>query len=384
MVKGHKAVKKVASPSCSSRKRKTDKGFITSKRKKASIEETKSESESKTLAEIKEFDESSAHKSDDVEDNEGESEEKNESYNGKDEDKRDKGDGEEDDPLSLLICARDISVEPYAYPCESKTKKILQNGERFHFKVTKNKSITAARLIILIKGHRLTNQQKLKRALVWFVHLMLLAKDPSKKIMHPYLTPTVREMEQRYMKIFNPYTNEVKDTSIDVFKAMLKGVTVLTSLEEVADKDEDLSGHNYVPSPARACDHAGSSRLKTEPNAFNDEDLLHLDSTLHSRHQLNLEELAFIVTDIAATDEKVKEEKKEETEEEKVTNEQDKKEEEEEEEEDDDDEEITTEEEAGNEEKIEEDSEKKSEEGEEKNEKAVDEVVDEQEVENIE
>ncbi|KAM3268776.1 hypothetical protein P3S67_030740 [Capsicum chacoense] len=35
----------------------------------------------------------------------------------------------------------------------------------------------------------------------------------------------------------------------------------------------DLGGHHYVPSPPRACDHAGSSGLKTSPDAFNDDDL---------------------------------------------------------------------------------------------------------------
>ncbi|KAM3232207.1 hypothetical protein P3L10_017566 [Capsicum annuum] len=60
--------------------------------------------------------------------------------------------------------------------------KVLQNGESFHFKVTKNKSITAAKLISLMKGNRMNNQQKLKCALIWFVHTMRLAKDPSEKV----------------------------------------------------------------------------------------------------------------------------------------------------------------------------------------------------------
>ncbi|KAF3651437.1 hypothetical protein FXO37_17999 [Capsicum annuum] len=204
-------------------------------------------------------------------------------------------------------------------------KKVLQNGKRFHFKVTKNKSITASRLVSLIRGNRLTNQQKMKCALVWFVHSMLLEKNPSKKvwiyaafpylrrytdksldtpfpipcllrwhtskcdsimegklfkykennskIVHPYLTPTVHEMEQRYIKTFKPYTDEVKDMSIDALKVKLKGMTVLTSLTEVADEDKDLGCNNYVPSPARVFDHAGSSEFKTTPDTSNDDDL---------------------------------------------------------------------------------------------------------------
>ncbi|KAM3234293.1 hypothetical protein P3L10_019653 [Capsicum annuum] len=98
-------------------------------------------------------------------------------------------------------------------------------------------------------------------------------KENSTKIVHPYLTPTVREMEQRYMKTFKPYTKKVKDTSIDALKAQLKGVTVLTSSTEATDEDEDLDGHHYVPSPPRACDHAVLSGLKTSPHASNDDDL---------------------------------------------------------------------------------------------------------------
>ncbi|KAM3358346.1 hypothetical protein P3S68_021277 [Capsicum galapagoense] len=165
-------------------------------------------------------------------------------------------------------------------------------------------------------------------------------------------------MEQRYMKTFKPYTEEVKDTFIDALKVQLKGVTILTSLPEVADEDEDLGGHHYVPSPPRVCDHAGSSGLKTLANASNDDDMcgrvdllekslldiayfvrderlrriekdmkkqqqeVHLDSPPLSRHQVNLKELAVAVMDMTAADEKGEEEKKEkETEEENVADE---------------------------------------------------------------
>ncbi|KAM3327462.1 hypothetical protein P3S67_002588 [Capsicum chacoense] len=98
-------------------------------------------------------------------------------------------------------------------------------------------------------------------------------KGNNTKIVHPYLTPTVREMEQRYMKTYKQHIDEVKDTFIDALKMHLKGVTILTSSAEVAAEDEDLGGHHYVPSPPRACDHAGSSGLKTSPDASNDDDL---------------------------------------------------------------------------------------------------------------
>uniref|UniRef100_M1DWS3 Ulp1 protease family, C-terminal catalytic domain containing protein n=1 Tax=Solanum tuberosum TaxID=4113 RepID=M1DWS3_SOLTU len=56
------------------------------------------------------------------------------------------------------------------------------------------------------------------------------SKGRSTKIVHPYFIPTVREMGQNYMKIFKPYTDEVKDAVIDVLKAQLKGVTILTAV----------------------------------------------------------------------------------------------------------------------------------------------------------
>ncbi|KAM3355787.1 heavy metal-associated isoprenylated plant protein 4 isoform X1 [Capsicum galapagoense] len=142
----------------------------------------------------------------------------------------------------------------------------------------------------------------------------------------------------------------------DLFSAQLKGMTVLTSSAEVADENEDLGGHNYVPSPLLASDHAGSSGIKTTTDASNDDDLrelvvvleksildtasfvrderlrrieknnkkhqdeVHLGSPPRNRHQVNLEELAVVVIDIAVVDEKVEEKKKEEeTKEEKTT-----------------------------------------------------------------
>ncbi|KAM3282241.1 hypothetical protein P3S67_025886 [Capsicum chacoense] len=55
-------------------------------------------------------------------------------------------------------------------------KKVLDKGEHFCFKVTKNKNVTAAKLLHLIKGNKLSEDQKFKCCLLWFLH-MLLAKD---------------------------------------------------------------------------------------------------------------------------------------------------------------------------------------------------------------
>ncbi|KAG5579594.1 hypothetical protein H5410_050221 [Solanum commersonii] len=181
-----------------------------------------------------------------------------------------------------------------AYPRDAKMTKILQKGDKFYYKVTKNKNITSTKLMSLIKGTRLNKKQKLKCSLVWFVHSMLLAHDRSKiafshlgkyakksfdsplliprllrwhttksdnivksdpfkykgrstKIVHPYLTPTVRETKQNYMATLMPYTDEVKDTIINTLKVNLKGVIVLTST--VKNEEDEILGENNSNKP---------------------------------------------------------------------------------------------------------------------------------------
>ncbi|KAM3378938.1 hypothetical protein P3S68_011351 [Capsicum galapagoense] len=68
------------------------------------------------------------------------------------------------------------------YPSESKMKKVLAKGDNFYFKVTKNKNITVANLLHLIRGNKLNEDQKLKCCLLWFLHTMLLAKDSRKVV----------------------------------------------------------------------------------------------------------------------------------------------------------------------------------------------------------
>ena len=58
--------------------------------------------------------------------------------------------------------------------------KVLEKGEKFYHKVTKNQNITGVKLLRLIKGNRLNKEQKLRCSLVWFVHAILLAHDASK------------------------------------------------------------------------------------------------------------------------------------------------------------------------------------------------------------
>ncbi|KAM3357330.1 hypothetical protein P3S68_024044 [Capsicum galapagoense] len=95
----HRAVKRPASTASTSRKRKSEEVLKTSKRKKFVVDESESKTKSRIFFYISKYYESSAHESEDAEDSEGKSE-------------GDSGDGEED-PLSLPICARDISVESY-------------------------------------------------------------------------------------------------------------------------------------------------------------------------------------------------------------------------------------------------------------------------------
>ncbi|KAH0685868.1 hypothetical protein KY285_016421 [Solanum tuberosum] len=287
------------------------------------------------MAEIDNYQDSSAQSSDDVESSNGKSDSEDESS-------RDtQTDDEDEDPLSLPICAKDISDKSYdlktwidevgSFPAKIYVRARMTE-EKFYYKVTKNKSITATKLMRLIKGSKLSKEQKLKCSypwekesfnltltylknkinlkkqsevfnergnvvyalygflwafLVWiyeaFPHLEKYAKKSldsplpiphllrwhtakndniillkaihlSTKVVHPYLTPTVRETKKNYLATLESYVDEVKDTILDALKANLKGMTVLTSsLENV--EDEYLSDHNpnqpcenYVPS----------------------------------------------------------------------------------------------------------------------------------------
>ncbi|KAF3629743.1 hypothetical protein FXO38_27529 [Capsicum annuum] len=192
-------------------------------------------------------------------------------------------------------------------------------------------------------------------------------KENNTKIVYPYLTPTVREMEQRYMIIFKPYTDKVKDTSIDALKAQLNGMTVLTSSAETQTKTKiwvttimfqiqhllvimlvqvDLKLRQTLLTTmtyARVllCSRevywillffVRDERLRRIKKNKKQQDKMHLDSPPRIRHKVNLKELAVAVTDIAAADKKVEEEnKEEETEEENAADKHDAEEEEEEE-----------------------------------------------------
>ena len=79
--------------------------------------------------------------------------------------------------------------------------------------------------------------------------------------MHPYLTPTVREMKQTYMATFKPYKKEMKDPILDDLKDKLKGVTVLCSAIEGVG-DDCLGDHN----PVQPCDDSVSSGQKDVPS----------------------------------------------------------------------------------------------------------------------
>ncbi|KAM3284273.1 hypothetical protein P3S67_023072 [Capsicum chacoense] len=77
-----------------------------------------------------------------------------------------------------LITGLDCS----SYPSESKMKKVLAKGDDFCFKVTKNKNITVANLLHLIRGNKLNEDQNFKCCLLWFLHTMLLTKYSMKVV----------------------------------------------------------------------------------------------------------------------------------------------------------------------------------------------------------
>ncbi|KAH0689379.1 hypothetical protein KY289_016737 [Solanum tuberosum] len=102
-------VKRYVPKPSKNKKRKVEEVSRSSKKKKIIVEEPKSNSNSDTMAEIDNYEDSSAQATDDVE-----SSEEN-TVSGDEEssrDNRDTGD-ENDDPLSLPTCAREISGKSY-------------------------------------------------------------------------------------------------------------------------------------------------------------------------------------------------------------------------------------------------------------------------------
>ncbi|KAG5615954.1 hypothetical protein H5410_015778 [Solanum commersonii] len=246
------------------------------------------------MAEIDNYQDSSAQSSDDVESSNGKSDSEDESS-------RDtQTDDEDEDPLSRKI------YDDFKGTCFGHLRHIPEHfklngqmGEKFYYKVTKNKSITATTLMRLIKGSKLSKEQKLKCSLKqsevfnergnalyalygfsWaflvliyeaFPHLEKYAKKSLDsplpishllrwhiakneniillKVVHPYLTPTVRDTKKNYLATLKPYVDVVKDTILDALKANLKNV-----------EDEYLSNHN----PNQPCENSVPSTSKDE------------------------------------------------------------------------------------------------------------------------
>ncbi|XP_049405173.1 uncharacterized protein LOC125868586 [Solanum stenotomum] len=119
------------------KKRKAEEVSRSSKKKKIIGEKPKSNSDSDTMDEIYNYEDSSAQATDDVESSEENTDSGDEETS---RDSRDTGD-EDDDPLSLPTCAREISVcidygaELLSIPRHAKIKKVLQKGEKFYYKV---------------------------------------------------------------------------------------------------------------------------------------------------------------------------------------------------------------------------------------------------------
>ncbi|KAG5598909.1 hypothetical protein H5410_030279 [Solanum commersonii] len=101
------------------------------------------------------------------------------------------------------------------------------------------------------------------------------------KVVHPYITPTIRETKKNYLAALKRYVDKVKDTVLNALKKNLKGVTVLTSSVENVE-DEYLSDHNpNQPSTNLAIDDDNYSAPTVDdvilPLAIVDDDLAAVD-----------------------------------------------------------------------------------------------------------
>ncbi|KAH0754634.1 hypothetical protein KY290_024904 [Solanum tuberosum] len=220
------------------KKRKAEEVLKTCKKKKIAVEEFKFDSKMEIMAEIDNYQDSSPNESDNVKSSEGESDSEESSRNTS---------RDEEDPLSLPICARDISGELYDLATW------LNEIRSFPAKISVW-IYEAFPYLGEYVGKSLDTPLPIPHLLRWYTSKSdsIVEGDPFKykgrstKFVHPYLTPTVRVMEQNYMATYKPYKDEVKDAVIDVLKAQLKGVTVIISGVESASNeylafDEDFA-----------------------------------------------------------------------------------------------------------------------------------------------
>lgn len=92
-----------------------------------------------------------------------------------------------------------------------------------------------------------------------------------------------------YMATFKSYTDEDKVTIIDILKAQLKGVTVLTSEVESAD-DEYFGDQNII----QRCVNSVSSKWKDVLSSSNDGNLENLSNRVVSLENLMVEVVAYV------------------------------------------------------------------------------------------
>uniref|UniRef100_M1APQ1 DEXH helicase-like repair protein n=1 Tax=Solanum tuberosum TaxID=4113 RepID=M1APQ1_SOLTU len=187
------------------------------------VEEPKSNSDYDTMAEIDNYEDSSAQTIDDVESSKEKTDSGDEESS---RDSRDTGD-EDDDPILANLCKRNLW---FGY---MKLFLILVSMQRSPW-------ILLYPFSVYLDGTR----QK----------TIILSK-----IVHPYLIPIVHETKQNYMATLKLYTDEVKDTIIDALKANLKGVTVLTSAVE--NEEDEILGENNSNQP---CENSVSSGQKNK------------------------------------------------------------------------------------------------------------------------
>ncbi|KAK4721668.1 hypothetical protein R3W88_011901 [Solanum pinnatisectum] len=318
-------VKRFVSKPSKNKKRKVEEVSRSSKKIKIVVKEPKSNSDSDTMAEIDNYEDSSGQATDDAESSEENSNSGDEESN---RDSRDTGD-EDVDPLSLPTCAREIYGKSY-----NLTTWMDELGS-FLTKISVRARMTLYRDFrnVLVQeknyndfkgtcfGHlrHLSKHYKFNGQMVWiyevFPHLGNYAKksfdsplpiphflrwhttksdnivegDPFKykgrstKVLYFYIyfcrlcihTSYLLSMRQKknYMATLKSYTDEVKDTIIDALNAGLKGVTVLTSAVENVE-DEYSNDHN----PNQPCENFVPSTSKDEslcecciPRAINGE-----------------------------------------------------------------------------------------------------------------
>ncbi|XP_060178111.1 uncharacterized protein LOC132608052 [Lycium barbarum] len=101
-----------------------------------------------------------------------------------------------------------------SYPSRTREERAVKRGAAFCTKACRDRKICAEKLLAVIRGPRLTKEEKLKCCLVWFMHTIVLAKDVSRGVDHD----TIKMADDLEFFSSYPWGTESFELTLDYLK----------------------------------------------------------------------------------------------------------------------------------------------------------------------